>query len=520
MGNRKGSDSGKATAAGHERRVLAPLASFGGIGFVFCFLVAVALSQHRYGEYGQRDGVMGPNKLMVSTFGSERRDVHGDSNAAVRLSGIQGGGKGAFALRNFEAGQQVGFYRCNIIAKQPNASASLVWVVNSTHGCDAGPFPHRNPMRYVNSVSTLWSCGRQNVEMRLIAHKHGESPIAYVATTKIANGDELFVDYGEAYFKKRPKLLTAGARYECGLPPLHLASARGDMKTLRAVLDKVPSVEALDYKPPTTLGWTPLLEAAAHGQAEVAKLLLAHGANVNKAAEWGDTPLHIAILGGHSEVVALLVRGGANVDQRTTMHTNALLLALQQGDVDVLRAVLEGAARKHVDLEMADYNGATALYIASHQGRADMVRVLLEKGADVDNAMRHYKGATALFAASQAGHAQVSRVLIRAGATVDKPTDQGEVPLSIASQFGHAEVVKALLDGNVEVDRRIPKYRNLNALHIACQQGHVDVVRFLLQGHADINQIANYGTGSMSAMSIARQKGHTQVVQVLLDSAA
>ena len=90
-------------------------------------------------------------------------------------------------------------------------------------------------MRYVNSVSNLPTCDLQNVDMILSPGKAGQSPVAYYASRSIQKGEELLVDYGEAYFKNMPKLL-ARVRYECKMSPLHLASARGNVDTARALL--------------------------------------------------------------------------------------------------------------------------------------------------------------------------------------------------------------------------------------------------------------------------------------------
>jgi ankyrin repeat protein len=55
-------------------------------------------------------------------------------------------------------------------------------------------------------------------------------------------------------------------------------------------------------------GWTPLHQAAAHGQIEIIKLLLEHKANVNSKSDDGSTPLQMAQNKGYSEAAELLVR--------------------------------------------------------------------------------------------------------------------------------------------------------------------------------------------------------------------
>lgn len=59
-------------------------------------------------------------------------------------------------------------------------------------------------------------------------------------------------------------------------------------------------------------GWTPLHQAAMHGLVEVAALLLDHGADVHAKAENGKTPLALATTGKQNAMVALLRERGAS----------------------------------------------------------------------------------------------------------------------------------------------------------------------------------------------------------------
>ncbi|RPB21249.1 ankyrin, partial [Terfezia boudieri ATCC MYA-4762] len=59
----------------------------------------------------------------------------------------------------------------------------------------------------------------------------------------------------------------------------------------------------------------------------------------------------------------------------------------------------------------------TALYSAAYSGHADVVRLLLEKGANIE-ATRSDDGATALDSAAYSGHADVVRLLLEKGANI------------------------------------------------------------------------------------------------------
>ncbi|HEX6046247.1 MAG TPA: ankyrin repeat domain-containing protein [Pyrinomonadaceae bacterium] len=62
---------------------------------------------------------------------------------------------------------------------------------------------------------------------------------------------------------------------------------------------------------------TPLASAAAAKQTEIARLLIAHGANVNARAASGHIPLHEASANGNVDLVKLLIESGADVNAKT-----------------------------------------------------------------------------------------------------------------------------------------------------------------------------------------------------------
>jgi ankyrin repeat protein len=65
-------------------------------------------------------------------------------------------------------------------------------------------------------------------------------------------------------------------------------------------------------------GSTALHHAAWRGHADVVKLLLQAGADVNaKTRSNSETPLHLAAMHGHTDVIQLLLQAGADVNART-----------------------------------------------------------------------------------------------------------------------------------------------------------------------------------------------------------
>ena len=101
---------------------------------------------------------------------------------------------------------------------------------------------------------------------------------------------------------------------------------------------------------------------------------------------------------------------------------------------------------------MSDEQGFASLFIASQNGHLDVVRLLLQKGADKDKANNN--GATPLYIASRRGHLEIVRHLLQEGADKDKGDNNGMTPLFFASSQGHLDIAKLLLLAGADKERK------------------------------------------------------------------
>ena len=124
---------------------------------------------------------------------------------------------------------------------------------------------------------------------------------------------------------------------------------------------------------------TALWLAARHGDVQVLRKLLAHGANVDKPALGKKTPLYAATAAGHVACVAALVGAGAAV---AAGPEAPLLVACRLGNADIVRELVKGGASDERD---------EALYEAASRGDAGLVELLCDSGATAARCERPFK---------------------------------------------------------------------------------------------------------------------------------
>jgi ankyrin repeat protein len=155
--------------------------------------------------------------------------------------------------------------------------------------------------------------------------------------------------------------------------PIHQASKTGDIDAVTRLLDQGVSVEDTD-----ATGETPLLSASLAGQTRIVELLLARHADIEARNDRGLTPLHAAAYGGHVETVVALIQHGAKVDDTQNRYkTTALIVASEEGCTEIVKLLLDHGA----DIEAKEANGFTALTQAGSVWHWDTVDALIQAGA-------------------------------------------------------------------------------------------------------------------------------------------
>ena len=188
----------------------------------------------------------------------------------------------------------------------------------------------------------------------------------------------------------------------------------------------------------------------------------------------------------------------------------ALICAAEGGHEAVVRLLLE----KGANVNAKEDNGETALHEAAWGGHEAVVQLLLEKGANV-NAKENNREKTALHPAAMRGHEVVVQLLLEKGADVNAKKDDGETALHEAAWGGYEAIVRLLLEKWADIN--IKDKSGYTALHWAAWGGHEATVQQLLEKGADVNTKGDFGA---TALHQAAWGGHEAVVRLLLEKGA
>ncbi|KAI9774707.1 MAG: hypothetical protein M1839_001668 [Geoglossum umbratile] len=186
-----------------------------------------------------------------------------------------------------------------------------------------------------------------------------------------------------------------------------------------------------------------------------------------------------------------------------------LMVGSYFGHIEVVRLLVENGA----EVNAGDEGGRTALHWAVRNGREAVVKLLVEKGAEVNAKDRD--GRAALHWAVWNGHEAVVKLLIEEGAEVNAKDIYGWMALHAAVWNGHKVVVKLLVEGGAEANAKDKD--GLTALDQAAKNGHEAVVKLLVEGGAEVG---TKGKGGSTALHEAAWNGHEAVVKLLVEEGA
>jgi ankyrin repeat protein len=226
-----------------------------------------------------------------------------------------------------------------------------------------------------------------------------------------------------------------------GVAPLDHARSKGYARQV-ATLDKAVRQDAAGPVD-TAEANRRLLVAAAAGDADGVTLALRAGADQETTDDRRRTPLLLAVTNDHVDVARVLVAFGANPNALDAQHDTPWLVTGVTGSVPMLEALLPA----HPDLSIRNRFGGVSVIPASERGHVEYVRRVVQTGIDVNHV--NDLGWTALLEAVILGdggprHQEVVRILVAAGADRSIADRNGVTALEHAQRKGYPEIAAIL----------------------------------------------------------------------------
>lgn len=268
---------------------------------------------------------------------------------------------------------------------------------------------------------------------------------------------------------------------------LYQAIHKADVATVRKLLDQGANPNSNLIRPgilerPTSYSSkrppAPLVVAITEKHPEIVKVLLEKGAKANFKDDAGFTPLEHSMSEGNPEIVGALLERGADARTESKFGFPLVFGAACSGKDEALKLLLDkgadvntrdstGSAGQHCvgSLEstydrMVGRSGlktrpdATLLMLAAQEGETAVVKLLIDRGADVN--AKDSAGRTALMLVAEEGigttsgkQSDVARLLLSNGVNVNVRDNNGDTALMRATKFAgisgfHDELVRML----------------------------------------------------------------------------
>jgi len=190
--------------------------------------------------------------------------------------------------------------------------------------------------------------------------------------------------------------------------------------------------------------------------------------------------------------------------------------AFERGDTTTFASLLDKVSEQSPNAKRPGYVFSYYLETASSTGQADMVKILLDRGADFSHKGFPH-GATPLLLAAQGGYPDTVQVLISHGASVQDTDYSGNTALMEAAKAGHIATIQVLISAGANPNHKTAD--GMTALSYAVQRKRHEAAYVLLKAGADPNVSSRRnslsGWRQATPLSFAQEYGDKRMIELL-----
>ncbi|KAF6204958.1 hypothetical protein GE061_019125 [Apolygus lucorum] len=320
---------------------------------------------------------------------------------------------------------------------------------------------------------------------------------------------------------------------ERGITPLFLSVRSNNINVVKLLVNKGAKFDENALNEAARLGFANIMEllldrfpnssngtqllsiAVGNLQPEIIKMLVDRGADVNAENREGSKPLHTAAFMGSCEMIQLMLELGADPNAKLSDGVTPLHLAAKVGH----RNSVETLLIRQSNILAEDSKGRTPLSIAIRYGHTSIVKLFLNhnKSINLNDFYVTEKRISLLQIASVFGEIEIVKLLVQRGANIDKKDEEGCKAIHYATIGGYADVVKFFLSAGMDIYDSPGNGNNL--LHLLSMEGRcnrLSVAKLLVcEKNMDPNRCNDYGRSPLQSALIL---GDIELIEFFLEN--
>ncbi len=229
----------------------------------------------------------------------------------------------------------------------------------------------------------------------------------------------------------------------------------------------------------------------------------------SKQSDLDKSLINALILNNREQAIEALEKG-ANPNSFSDQYLPAIYIAANRDQYELVKLLIDKGANinKKGSSKKMNIKDGFALLTSSARGNLDITRLLIENNAEIDQTEN--TGLTSLMSASFRGKDLIVEYLIKKGASIEQKDNFGNTALMFAANAGKINCVDILIRNGANVDANDKD--DSTPIMFASQHGFNDVVTLLLKNGADKFKKGKHG---LSAIEFAKQNNLEDTIKIL-----